>query len=194
MATTASATFNEMQTRLNTVLDDADNFTFTADEKEEALTQAWDDEYVWTDEYNETITTVSEQSNYSLPTGIEHIEEIMIDKENDGYPEPLDPSAYRIYGGKIYFNRNYKSLEGSKTLVLVGKKKLTTSDDLPTFLQNYVLALAQAYTTELLRNKRVNRFIKNDTTLGEILRAGQDAHRKALQMRRHLHSGRTARM
>lgn len=180
-------------TKLNTNLGDGDNFTFTEAEKTQALTDAYNDEYVWDYTYDTSLTTTLKQNSYTLPTGMEHVEDLLLDTLSDGYGDPIDPSAYRIYSGKIYFYRSHKYLLGGKTLIVVGKKKITTSDDLPTYLQDYVQHLAQANTISLLTSKKVNRFIKNDTTMSEMITKGQWHAQQAARLRGSLHAGQTAR-
>ena len=54
------------------------------------------------------------------------------------------------------------------TLILVGKRKLSTTDLIPDFLQEYVLRLADILAYEELMASFNTRFLKNDVTMSDL--------------------------
>lgn len=171
---------------LNTELRDSDNFTFTELEKEHAVERAIADEDVYyIDEERITITSVT--PSYSLDSDIKAVFNVGIDN-GDGFPTDLNAEAWSHAAGrgKLLINRAYKNIPAGQTLVLEVARKLDEDDDIPAPLSEFVLALAVVRTVDLLSNSKVNRFLKNDTTMGEIVAKRNNAERVVYDWRKKL--------
>lgn len=158
-------------TTLDTRLDDGDNFTFSVDEKTQALTQAWNDPYVVEETYDSSLTYDNTVQQYTLPTGMRDVISIAQDPNNDSFQSTIPAEGFNVIAGKIHIEPNYRTyLTNGDTFYIWGWKKLTTSDSATdALLQEYILKLAQYNVLSLLINKAVNRFLKNDVSVSELL-------------------------
>lgn len=180
------ATYNEMLDRLDTMLSDANDRTYTSSEKEEFLNSAYNDPSVFDIVRDATITTTANDPSYTVPATMDEVLDVMIDIVGDGYPQRVSRNSYQIISGTLYFDYTQKALLGDKTLVLIGKKKITTSDDLPSFLQEYVLHVASIYALEFLKNKFAGRFLKNDVSMTELIAAINTHRQRAAELKKNL--------
>jgi len=181
----AAQTYAQLLTRLNTLLSDSTDKTFTSTEKGEFLTNAFNDPSVYSVQRDVSLTTVANQYNYTVPTGYSDITDIFIDIDADGIGTKVARNTYDIINGVIYFS-NIRTLPASKTIILFGKKKLTTSDNIPDMLQEYVLVLAQIEAYRFMKNKYATRFLKNDVSMSELIASLTDLERKAESLRKNL--------
>ncbi len=177
----------EMLTRLNTRLSDSSDKTFTSSEKEEFLNAAYNDADVYIIDRDDTLSTIADQRNYASP--FEEPTDIFIDTAGDGVGNRLDRGTYDVINGTIYF-QNIRTLPSSTDLIVWGKSKLTTDDDVPDFLQEYVLTLAQIFAYEFMKNKYATRFLKNDVSMGELLSSLSQLEQRAGQLRKNLNNRR----
>lgn len=179
------ADIDELLIRMNTQLRDTGDKTFSIVEKTEALTGAFEDEYVCGVE-EQTLTVVDQRRKYTLDDTIKSVLSVGFDYANDGFPTPLPASATSFVGGSLVIDRSYMNLYAGKKLYLNVMVKYTIDDDLPEFLTSYVLNLGIANCAEYLSNIKINRFLKNDTTMGELLARINRAEQKAQRLRRTL--------
>ena len=168
----ASVTQSALLGRLRTILRDPNDKTFTLVEKQEALKQSIDDDpFVFTIERDDSTVIVSGTTSYDLVSGYQELFQLMVDKFNDGFPIPISPAGYRVINGTIWIERNHRNLPDGKKLIQVGKKKLTAGNPIPDYLAGYILHTAAAYLLELLISDKTGRFLKNDTSMAEIMGA-----------------------
>lgn len=180
------ASYAEMGTRLDTMLSDAADRTYSSSEKDEFLDSAYNDPLVFQIARDTSLTTGTETPSYTLPSTIDEVLDVMIDTRADGFPERVDRSAYEVIAGTIYFDWTQQYIPSGKTIVIIGKQKLTTDDDLPMFLQEYVLHLASIYALEFLKNKFASRFLKNDVSMTEIIAAINTHRQRVAELRKSL--------
>jgi len=167
--------FDTALDELNTILGDATNTTFSAEEKERALTKAWNDPYVVVPVWDDSSLTYSTGNyQYALPDGLTALADIYLSLRgaSQPMPEPISNDLWEVVAGNIQFSlaADYIIPNGYR-LYLRGRYKLDPeTDTLDTVnLQEYVLALAGMNTLTLLAHKKANLFIKNDTTMGELI-------------------------
>lgn len=182
--------FNTALTNLNIDLGDSDNFTFTAEEKTRALTDAWNDPYNTSKVWDETTTYDQSTYSYALPSGVDTVKQLYYKGTSTSFPEPLGSDAWEVVNGyiKIASEYQYVMAQGS-TIVVKGEYQLTTSDSLASDRQEYVLKLARFNTLSLLGSHKVNKFLKNDTSMAEIVAQRRDLERELAIMRRRFNSG-----
>ena len=102
------------------------------------------------------------------------------------FPESISPDLYEIVDGYIQFRNLANSIIPSGwTLYLKGNYKYDyTADTLPTDnLQEYVIALGSYNTLTLLTYAKVNLFLKNDTTLSELIALKRELKQEVLELR-----------
>lgn len=185
----AALSVSQIKTRLNTKLSDDQDKTFTSSEKDEFLVSAYNDASNFIIDRDTSLTTVSQQYNYTLPTGFTAPTDIFIDLDSDGVGYKIPTNQYNVINGVVYFS-NSLSLTPNCTLILFGKNKLDTTDSLPDFLQDYVLTLAQIEAYEFMKNKYSTRFLKNDVSMGELVTSLNQLEQKAEMLRKNLNNRR----
>lgn len=181
----AALDLSQMLDRLNTKLSDSTDKTFTSSEKTEFLTSAYNNASNFIIDRDTSLTTVTDQYNYTVPTGFTEPTDIFIDLDSDGIGRRIPRNMYDVINGVIYFSNNL-TLTANCTLILFGKNKLDTSDNLPDFLQDYVLTLAQIEAYEFMKNKYSTRFLKNDVSMGELVTSLNQLEQKAATLRKNL--------
>lgn len=180
----AALSISQLQDKLNIRLSDDTDRTYSSSEKTEFLTSAINDEYVFDIVRDDSIPTVADQAAYDIAsTGITDVIDVSIDIRGDGYPEPMARSAYDLIGTTLYFDGVYKGLPAGKDLVILGRKKLLTTDNIPEFLQEYVITLAHIEALMELATTYTTRFLKNDVTLSEIIAQKRELEAKASRLR-----------
>lgn len=157
---------------LNITLNDTDSVTFTPEQKERALQKAWNDSYVVETVYDSTTIFATNTWNYPIPTTLTTVKDIFMPRSSLDAPETISSEAYDVSGGNIRLNAYGRRIfTNGDTLTIKGNKKLDyESDTLDTpALQEYVIALAGYNTLTLLTFQKANLFLKNDTTMGELI-------------------------
>lgn len=172
-------TFDETKDELNVTLGDSEDVTFTPEEKIRALTKAWNDTYVVKVVWDSTLTFDSSIYQYTIPTSMNTVKGVYISASNSSSdnPEPIDASLWSVIDGSIHFTPTAgRTIPTGYTLYIKGGKKLDpATDTLDTVgLQEYVIALAGYNTLGMLGFKKANLFLKNDTTVGELITLKRD--------------------
>lgn len=178
--------FSTALSTLNTELGDSDNFALTAAEKTRALTRAWNDTYVVEETWDTSLTYDNTTQQYTLPTGVNAVISLGQDPDADSFSAEIPKDGFNIIAGKIHVLDSFRQLlDHNKTLYLHGWKKLTTSDSITDAdLQEYVLMLAQHYCNNLLMNKKTFKFLKNDTTMAELVARNNQLREEVREYRR----------
>ena len=174
---------------LNIALGDTGNVTFTPEEKERALTKAWNDSYVVQPVWNTTLTFASGTYQYALPTGVTTVKGIYIRPAGTSdTPTQIDPSFYSVVGSNIQFNPNSSVIPAGYGMYVKGNYKLDPDTDTLSSvnLQEYVIALAGVNTLYLLGYKKANLFLKNDLTMSELVTLRREFQRDVAEYRARL--------
>lgn len=165
--------FATVLTDLNTTLGDSSDVTFSSSEKTRALTRAWNDPYVVKHVWDTSLTYTQGTYQYSLPSTLTSIQDIYIAPSGatQPMPDPIDADLWEKVGSKIQFHsKTDRLIPSGYILYLKGNYKLTTADSLPNeAMYEYVLSVAGVNTLSLLGHKKANLFLKNDTTMVELI-------------------------
>jgi hypothetical protein len=163
-------------------------FTFTIDQITQALTQAWQDSYVVTSLWDDSLTYIQGTWQYALPENVRVVRGIYTKKNETSYPEPISTDLYEIVGTNIQFRPQVQNfLTDNTTLYLKSSYKLLTADSLPTEnMINYVLSLATFLMLKQLSFMKVFVFLRNDTSLADIINTRKDIQMEMLQFRQAL--------
>ncbi len=168
-----SMTYAQSLTTLDTILGDAGDITFTPEEKQRAMTRAWDDSYVVNTIWDSSLTFVTNTFSYNIPSTLATVKDIYLSRTNDstGFPEPISSELWEVVDGAIHFSPTANSIiPNGYTLYLKGNYKVTTADTIDNVrVEEYVLDLAGVNTLRLLGFKKANLFLKNDLTMGELI-------------------------
>lgn len=181
----AALSISQLKTRLKRKARDTGLTTYTDDEMTDALTEAIDnDAYLLQKTRDTSLTTVARQVQYALPDGFQSVDSISFDYYDDGFGLPLDRTSWETDDTNLYFNRRVMNIAAGHGLVIWGQKKLTNSDLIPDRYQNYVIHLAMVALLEDLVSSKAGRFLKNDTTMGELMAAIQYHNARVAALRK----------
>jgi hypothetical protein len=181
--------FDDSKDELNTILGDSGNVTFSPEEKQRALTKAWRDPYVVRPVWDSSLTFTTTTYEYARPSGISVVMDIYLTPSTAENPEPIASDLWEVTGSTIRFNQTARNIiPNSTTLYVRGRYKLDPDTDTITEsnLKEYVLSVAGYETLTLLGHKKANLFLKNDTTMGELVTLRRELKQDVADMRRSL--------
>lgn len=181
--------FTQSLEELNTILGDTDNTTFTPEEKERALKKAWRDSYVVATVFDDSLTYTSGTFDYAIPDTITTVKDVYIALSTSDAPEPIPSDMWEVVDGRIYFNNGAGGyIPHNTVLTLKGNYKLDHEVDTidSNSMQEYVTSLAALNTLTLLGYKKANLFLKNDTTMSELIILKRELQNDVTTMRRTL--------
>lgn len=172
-----------LKTELNIRLDDTDNFAFTSEEKDSILTEATNDPYAVSIVWDESLTFTEGTWQYAVPATITNVRDIYVKASSNDDPEPI-ALKWEVVDGNIQFKGRSRIIPNGYTLYLKGNYKYTTSDTVSEVrVQEYILNLAQLLALNKLGIKKVLKFLKNDTSVSEIISLQRELERKVSQHR-----------
>lgn len=184
-------TFSDSRTQLNILLSNTSGFTFNTDETGQMLTDAWNDKYavnpiVW----DESLTFSISNFTYAIPTTLTTVSEIYITRSSTDFPTLVDRKLWRVVGGNIkFYDGALQVIPDGFTLRLKGRYKVTTSDTITDIgLQQYIVALAGYNALRYLLLKRTMQFLKNDTSVAEIVATRRELYADVVRWRQQLQS------
>ncbi len=181
------ASFNDIKTRLNTQLRDSDGATFTDTEKIEALRTAIEETDVAVVEVNSSTLFTNGTRLYNLGANIDAVYNIEIDTANNGNLIPVERDGWDFIAPNLMFAPPLVSgIPTNSVLYITWLRKLTVDDDIPRLIENYVLNMAHYNVTQLLVRGKINRFLRNDVSMAELLQGGQAALRDAQRLKKKL--------
>ena len=184
-----------MLTQLQVATGQLNLFTFTIDQLTQALTQAWLDKFVGNIVYDSSTVYNMGTWQYPVPSTMTTVRDIYIIKPETNllgaggnYPEKISQDLYEVVNGQIQFTQITQNfINDTVTLYIKGYYALTVNDPLLTDgLINYVLANAAYILTKDLIYSRIFVFLRNDTTLADIINARKDLFQDMLFYRQAL--------
>jgi len=180
--------FDDALTELKTLTSQTTNFTFTDDEMTQALQEAWNNSYVCKKVVDTSTSFQAGTYTYSIPTGMDVVVGIWYQPSSTDPIQQLDRRLYMIQDGNIYFIDDVaRWLNDTLTLTIIGRKKLTTTDTLDADnLVNYVISLAAYLLLKRLSYKMTFQFLRNDTSMGDIINARRDMQADVLTYKQAL--------
>lgn len=182
-------TFASSLTQLNILLSNTTGFTFSSDETNQLLTDSWNDKYavnpiVW----DESLTFSVSNFTYAIPATLTTVSEIYVTRTSTEFPTPIDRKLWRVVGSNIKFmDGALQVIPDGYTLRLKGRYKITVSDTITdTGLQQYLVALAGYNALRYLLLKKTMQFIKNDTSVAEIVATRRELYADVVHWRQQL--------
>lgn len=175
-------------TQLNISLSNTAGFAFNNDEITRILENAYNDKYaclpVWDDSLNFDIT----QYQYQLPGTLTTVSAVYIERTSTNLPVEISANLWEVVNGQLQFSdRAAQSIPNGFQLFLRGKYKVTTDDGIDDVgLQEYILALAAYNALQLLLLKKINVFLRNDTTVSDIIAAKREFYTDMVRWRQQV--------
>jgi len=176
------------KSKLNIRLGDSDNFAFTDDEKEEMLVEAMEDPYITESRVDATLTYSQGTFEYEIPEELSTVKDVYIKYGTTADPEtmalPYDIVGNAEDGRFLRFKKGSEAIPDGQTIYLRGNYKFLTTDTIDDpRLQNYILNLAQLNAMDGVGIKKILKFVKNDTSISEILALRDQLERKVARHR-----------
>lgn len=179
-----------MLARLNIHIQDQDNFSFDPTVKQEAYdTVVNNDPYVFIPDIEKSFSTSSTVNSFELDDTIEDVFEVRADYNANGYPTRLGSEMWEYLPGApgiLYLLPGMLHYAAGKALWIYVKRKLQSTDIMPSYLQGYILELAAAQLIDYNIKNKVFRFLHNDTTLAELQAAKRETMANAMLLRKTL--------
>lgn len=175
-------------TELNRNVNDANNFTFTTDQKADALARATNDTYAVTEVWDESITFTIGTWQYAVPADMTLVTDIYLQRDTTQFPEAISRELWEQVAGNIQFNNSaHWSIPSNYQLFLKGFYKVTTADTITdTRLQQYILSLAGWNLLKTMTYTKLGSFLRNDTQVAELLSARKEMFNDVLLWRQQL--------
>lgn len=184
-------TFSSSKTQLNLLLSNTAGFTFNDDEVTQILTDAWNDKYavnplVW--DTSLTFSATNGTYQYAIPNTLTTVSGIYITRSSTDLPDRVDDSLWTVVGSNIQFtDRALQVIPDGYTLYLEGRYKVTIADTITdTALEQYILALAGYNALRYLLLKKTMQFLRNDTSVSEIIAARRELYADMVRWRQQL--------
>lgn len=163
--------FQDFINQLNLMLGDSSNFALTSDQKNQAMTQAFNDKWAVTPVWDNSLTFSISQYKYPLPATVTTVSDVYLERDVSQFPEWIGRDLWEVINGNLQFNNvAHWTIPDTYPLWLKGYYKIQTTDTVnDTSLQNYILAVAGWICLRNLTYTKINSFLRNDTTVSELL-------------------------
>ena len=183
------ATFADTKNQLNILLSNTTGFTFNDSEVTQILTDGWNDEYsvnplVW----DSSLTFSVSQFQYPIPATLTAVNEIYVYRSQDDNPDPIDASLWEVVNNNLQFtDKAIQIIPDGYPLYLKGRYKVQVTDTItdPSLIQ-YIIALAGYNALRYLLLKRTMMFLKNDTTIAEIIATRRELYADTIRWRQQI--------
>lgn len=165
---------------------DSDDFTYTPEEKGDAVSEAMSNDYVRKQIWDTSLTYDIGTYQYAKPAGVDVIQDIYIKADNSlDDPQKVDSNLWEVVGDNIHFKKGRQYLQDGYTLYIKGWTKYDDTDTITeTSLQEYILNLAQLKLLRMLGVKKALRFLKNDTSMAEVVAIKRELEAEVREYRR----------
>lgn len=187
------AVFTDTKNQLNILLSNTTGFMFNDSEVTQFLTDAWNDKYAINPEvWDESLTFDGHTPTftYAIPSTLTTIDDIYITRTSTDFPVVVDNKLWEIVGSNIkFFDGTLQCIPDGYTLRLKGRYKVTTSDTITdTGLEQYLVALAGYNALRYLLMKKLVQFLKNDSSVAEIVATRRELYTDMLNWRKQIGS------
>ena len=178
--------FAALRTELDVELNDADNFTFTSPVKDEIIRQCIEDDadmYVLT--VDSTNVTTAGTYNYTAPFDL--VYDIKVDAFGAGALRTFDRSYWSQTDDQVTLTyEGLNSIPTGTTLYMYGADYFTRASSIPGIFRPYIIANAVVKAMNIQMNTKVNRFLRNDTSIAELTAVGNRYLSQLPTLRRRL--------
>lgn len=178
----------DFENELNRNLNDSANFTFTSDQKADALTRAFNDSYAVLPVWDNSLTFSISVYQYTLPATITTVSDVYLERDVSQFPEAISRELWEVINGKLQFNNiAHWTVPDTYPLWLKGYYKVKTTDTINDVnLQQYILALAGWNLLKTLTFTKLGSFLRNDTTVAELLNSRREMLNDVMQWRQQI--------
>ena len=180
--------FTNFLTQLNLMLGDSNNFALSTDQKSQNLTAAFNDNWAVTVAWDNSLTFSISQYQYAIPPTITNVTDIYLERDVSQFPEAISRELWEVVQGNIQFNNMaHWTIPDTYPLWLKGYYKIQTTDTITDVrLQQYILSLAGWFCLRNLTYTKLNSFLRNDTTIQELIASRTEMMRDITTFRQQL--------
>lgn len=180
--------FADALTQLKLLTSQTTNFTFSDDELTQALTEAWNNSHVCNSLIDNSTIFTAGTFSYPVPSTLTTVTAIYYYPLSDAPRKPIDRRLWTVTNGNIDFEADTQRwLWDTYPLYIKGRYKLTVSDTLDSDpLVNYVISLAAYLLLKRLSYKMTFQFLRNDTSMSDIINARRDMQADVLTYKQAL--------
>ena len=134
------------------------------------------------------MTFSSSSYSYAIPSTLTSVEAIYIKPASDSFPQEIGAELWEVIGDDIVFSQDARNcIPSSTALQIRGRYKIASGDSITDeVLQKYVINLSALIVLKQLSISRVLSFLKNDTTLAEVLRLKADIEGEVARYRQQI--------
>lgn len=180
--------YSDSKNQLNILLSNTSAFVFNADEINQILTNAWNDKWATQPIWDTSLTFSASTYQYIIPDGLTTVQAVYIKRSSSNMPEEISGELWEVVNGNLQFNDHaYQNIPDSTVLYLRGRYKVTTDDTVDDVgLQEYIVALAGYNALRFLLFKKTNQFLRNDTSVAEIVATRRELFADLVQWRHQI--------
>lgn len=179
--------FDDFLTALTNLIGDKLS-QLTADQYEQALTSAFNDQWATEPVFDNSLVFTSSAWQYALPATITAVSGVYIERDTSQFPEEISTELWEVVDGKLQFNNKARwTLTDTYPLWLRGRYKVGVNDTITDAgLQEYIQALSGWYALRNLSYARAFSFLVNDTTMADIASIKNQVLQEVLMWRQQL--------
>jgi hypothetical protein len=175
---------------LNMRLGDTDNFAFTSDEKTSVITECINDDAVINPVKDTSLTFTDTVFEYTIPATMNVVTEVAVNNSGStNVPaDAVSSDLWEVNGSTLRFKNNPSaSILNGVTIELRGYYKYISSDTITqTAVQEFILTLAHYKCLRMYGVKKSFKFVKNDTSISEIVGMRRELERDVQRARARL--------
>lgn len=177
-----------LQTDLNTLISNTTGFTFTSDETLQICTSAFNDKWAVQPVWDTSLTFTQSTYQYPLPADITTVSAVYVERSTANLPEEISAELWEVINGNLQFNdAAAQMIPSNYQLFLRGKYKIQTTDTVNDVgLQEYLRALAGYYALRNLLFKKTMQFLRNDTSVAEIVATRRELYQDVVRWRQQI--------
>lgn len=182
--------FDDSKTQLNVLLSNTSGFVFNDQEITQILTDAWQDKWAVEPVWEDSLVFSASAYQYTIPDDLTTVSAVYVQRTSTDMPEEVSGELWEVVAGELQFNdRAYQTIPDSTQLFLRGKYKVTIDDSVDDVaLQEYIVALAGYNALRYLLFKKTNQFLRNDTSVSEIIATRRELFNDVVQWRHQIGS------
>ena len=173
---------------LNRLLNDSNNFALSSDQKTQIVQEAMNDNYAVTPVWDNTLTFSISSYQYALPSDITVVSDVYLERDVSQFPEAIGRDLWEVVNGNLQFNNiAHWTIPDTYPLWLKGFYKVKSTDTINDVnLQNYIVALSGWIALRDLMYTKIGSFLKNDTTIAELINTRREALADVMEYRHQL--------
>jgi hypothetical protein len=177
-----TTTFSNLRLDADIATDDTDNFAMTAVAKDSLMKRTINGDSVIHQVVIVPITIIDDVYTYPLDDSYDYVYEMNLIFPN-GPTYPLDRNNWEFLHGNIIIK---KKMVSGTVLSVRARQKLYDYDVFDEFLTEYIIHMFIVKMLETLASRKTGRFLRNNTTMAELMTTIGEHKTEAMRMKKKL--------